>query len=151
MKRSDGELVRAKQHLRSLRALLESIELVLNDPDPPGYVGQGLVMEAYNLAQCISRLDAYRRAEADLSEDRSLYFAGPSVQEIAATRTTKPKPVCDSCHDTHEVHNNGRGVTVMCTRCPVPCRTCATDNGRGAYCASTPCACSCHKNKRGKL
>lgn len=66
MKRSYGEVVRAAHHLKSLRVMLESIELVLQDEDPPGSdAQQALMMEAYNLAQCVSRLDAYRRAEAD--------------------------------------------------------------------------------------
>lgn len=66
MKRSYGEVVRAAHHLKSLRAMLESIELVIQDEAPPGSdTQQALVMEAYNLAQCIARLDAYRRAEAD--------------------------------------------------------------------------------------
>jgi len=33
---------------------------------------------------------------------------------------------------------------VMCTRCPTPCRSCASDSGRGAYCATVPCLCLCH-------
>lgn len=67
MKRSYGEVVRAAHHLKSLRAMLESIELVLQAEDPPGSdAQQALMMEAYSLAQCVSRLDAYRRAEADL-------------------------------------------------------------------------------------
>src|SRR6185436_2872546 len=37
---------------------------------------------------------------------------------------------------------------VMCTFCPMPCRECAIDEGRGAFCAATPCGCACHPRKR---
>lgn len=55
-------------------------------------------------------------------------------------------PVCSTCEDTH-LMPLGEDRQVMCTRCPVPCRKCATDNGVGAYCSTTPCGCGCHKNK----
>jgi hypothetical protein len=54
--------------------------------------------------------------------------------------------ICAACNDTHRRHLEGRG-DVMCTRCPTPCRNCARDDGRGVYCAETPCACACHNHK----
>jgi len=51
-------------------------------------------------------------------------------------------PTCSTCNDTHAVTLDGAIVT--CTRCPTPCTSCASHNGTGAYCAATPCACSCH-------
>lgn len=166
MKRSYGEVVRAAHHLKSLRAMLDSIELVVKDEDPPGSdAQQALVMEAYNLAQCISRLDAYRRAEADSADAAAaaLVVSGRVVSARVSGSTVMltlnppaehvalpTKPVCDSCHDTHQVHNEERGESRMCTRCPRPCRKCANGYGRGAYCAKTPCACACHKLKGRK-
>lgn len=49
-------------------------------------------------------------------------------------------PVCTHCDDTHLFPVSG----FMCTYCPVPCRSCATSGGRGAFCATTPCPCACH-------
>jgi hypothetical protein len=51
---------------------------------------------------------------------------------------------CDTCQDSHQMWHSGLDRYVPCTRCPVPCRECARDNGRGAYCAVTNCSCSCH-------
>ncbi len=48
---------------------------------------------------------------------------------------------CETCNDTHSM--SLRGSLVPCTRCPTPCQECRI-NGRGAYCATTPCACACH-------
>lgn len=48
---------------------------------------------------------------------------------------------CETCNDTHSM--SLRGSLVPCTRCPTPCQECRI-NGRGAYCAKTPCACACH-------
>lgn len=53
-------------------------------------------------------------------------------------------PVCDTCNDTHQMELEGQGK-VPCTRCPTPCPSCAENGGRGAYCESTPCDCSCHE------
>lgn len=50
-------------------------------------------------------------------------------------------PVCATCNDTHLMTLGDRDV--MCTRCPVPCSRCRS-KPQGAYCATTPCACSCH-------
>lgn len=55
------------------------------------------------------------------------------------------KPVCEVCNDTHVMHHHGLERRVPCTRCPRPCRKCAADEGRGAYCATTPCSCGCHE------
>lgn len=52
-----------------------------------------------------------------------------------------PVPTCFACDDTHYMTMRGR--TVMCTHCPTPCEKCRSD-GRGPYCQTTPCACSCH-------
>ncbi len=53
-----------------------------------------------------------------------------------------PDPVCTTCNDTHTMTLGDRSV--MCTRCPVPCSRCRA-GGTGAFCAATPCACSCHR------
>lgn len=58
--------------------------------------------------------------------------------DVAATDV-----ICPVCNDTH-VMQFGECDPRMCTRCPTPCRSCAQDGGRGAYCAKTPCACACH-------
>lgn len=57
-----------------------------------------------------------------------------------------PRPVCSTCKDTHTMTLGDREV--MCTRCPTPCEQCRqrdTGYGPGAYCATTPCGCACHK------
>ena len=60
---------------------------------------------------------------------------------------TEPrKPVCATCNDTHlmtQAREGDNDRTVMCTACPTPCQKCRKD-GRGAYCARTPCRCACH-------
>lgn len=53
--------------------------------------------------------------------------------------------VCSTCNDTHSMPL-GDG-TAMCTRCPTPCRRCASSDGRCAYCATTPCSCKCHPRR----
>jgi|SRR5688500_5871788 len=56
----------------------------------------------------------------------------------------EPKPVCSTCGDTHRVAYGEDDGMWPCTWCPTPCRECACDAGRGAYCATTPCSCQCH-------
>lgn len=56
-----------------------------------------------------------------------------------AQRTSEARPVCDRCNDTHTVKGEER--TSLCTACPTPCDRCKA----GAYCATTPCSCSCHR------
>lgn len=51
---------------------------------------------------------------------------------------------CETCRDSHQMWHSGLDRYVPCTRCPVPCRECAGDEGRGAYCAVVDCTCSCH-------
>lgn len=54
---------------------------------------------------------------------------------------------CLACHDTHEMtlhRENGDEQTVMCTRCPVPCPKCRGAMGKSAFCATSPCPCTCH-------
>jgi hypothetical protein len=50
----------------------------------------------------------------------------------------EPAPVCATCGDTHVMALGDRRVN--CTACPTPCGKCRD----GAYCAQTPCRCSCH-------
>ena len=53
--------------------------------------------------------------------------------------------VCLTCKDTHRMPLDEREVP--CTFCPRPCETCRGiyQGARlGAYCETTPCACSCH-------
>lgn len=62
-------------------------------------------------------------------------------------------PVCANCNDTHRVPApDGQGGPFgdgmwMCTSCPTPCRVCAASEGRGAFCARTPCSCGCHRGR----
>jgi len=56
--------------------------------------------------------------------------------------------VCGACSDTHRVtviDSDGRRVTSACARCPIPCDHCRGRHG-GAYCASIPCFCQCHRS-----
>ena len=57
------------------------------------------------------------------------------------------KPVCARCNDTHAMSLDDREV--MCTACPLPCDKCRL-NGRGPYCAQTPCTCDCHPEEPTK-
>lgn len=53
------------------------------------------------------------------------------------------KIVCKRCNDSHKMWHDGLESIVMCTSCPVPCQKCRFE-GKGAFCAQTPCKCSCH-------
>lgn len=60
-------------------------------------------------------------------------------------KPTSP-PVCARCDDTHwmELEDSlGQWKRWPCTACPVPCQKCRV-GGTGAFCGSTPCACTCH-------
>jgi hypothetical protein len=73
---------------------------------------------------------------------------------VVSTQTPNPGPlesegrkeamVCARCQDTHRMWLEDLERMVPCTACPVPCQECRV-MGRGAYCASTPCNCKCHK------
>lgn len=82
-------------------------------------------------------------------------FGAPPPESIAATVEALAKPVCARCNDTHRVPAPNAGPfgdgTWMCTSCPVPCRSCANDCGRGAFCAVTPCPCACHGRREPVL
>ncbi len=60
-------------------------------------------------------------------------------------------PICTTCNDSHvmTLSRGGRAEQVVaCTRCPVPCEACrqrTPGQGAGAFCATTPCACACHR------
>jgi hypothetical protein len=54
--------------------------------------------------------------------------------------------VCLACNDTHLMWLASLERDVPCTHCPVPCHQCRL-RGIGAYCAKTPCVCSCHDKK----
>ena len=51
--------------------------------------------------------------------------------------------VCKTCQDTHQMWMSDLERKVPCTACPTPCQVCRFE-GKGAYCATTPCSCSCH-------
>lgn len=59
------------------------------------------------------------------------------------SETAASKPICSTCNDTHTMQF-GELESRMCTYCPIPCRKCGQDEGRGAYCKTTPCSCVCH-------
>jgi hypothetical protein len=71
----------------------------------------------------------------------------PVTPEAPAVREPTPEPICGVCMDTHQIPNRTDDGTWACTSCPSPCRSCASDGGRGAFCATTPCACECHKGR----
>lgn len=57
---------------------------------------------------------------------------------------------CAICNDTHKMtikNLSGDELSVMCTKCPRPCPKCVM-LPHGAFCRSTPCPCSCHREKR---
>lgn len=68
--------------------------------------------------------------------------------------TVAAEPVCITCSDTHRMrlrNEEGDESVVPCTRCPLPCRKCSANGGRGAFCATTPCSCDCHAHEtRGR-
>jgi hypothetical protein len=91
-------------------------------------------------------VDEKKKQELDAGLERALDFARTpgrgAISEPGA-------PVCGTCKDTHAIPAPygdsgpfGDG-TRMCTDCPTPCDRCRA-GGRGPYCASTPCACTCH-------
>lgn len=83
MKASEGEEIRAREKLRTLRTILNSVEYDLEHPEPPGpATGQAVAHAANDLAMTLARLDAYRRAEAGVVE----------VQEQSAPRHPQPRP-----------------------------------------------------------
>lgn len=67
--RSDGERIRARHTIARLRGCLDGVELALADARTPvGHeAGQALTQTAIELAVLLARIDAYQRAEADVS------------------------------------------------------------------------------------
>jgi hypothetical protein len=66
----------------------------------------------------------------------------PEIAKPLEGGAEKAEPVCKICNDTHRMEAPER--LYPCTHCPVPCEKCR--GGRSAYCATTPCACGCHRN-----
>ena len=64
--------------------------------------------------------------------------------ELHAELERMAPPVCATCDDTHRMWAQRAESMMSCTRCPLPCRACAINEGRGAFCAITPCSCECH-------
>lgn len=54
--------------------------------------------------------------------------------------------VCLVCNDSHTMWLERLERHVPCTHCPVPCKNCRFKK-IGAYCAHTPCSCTCHESK----
>ncbi len=124
--RSEGERVRLRHALERLRATCDATALVIeSSASPSPSDAEAVISAALGITIGLSRLGAFIQAEDD---------ALP--------------PVCVACSDTHLVHREDNGTTVMCTRCPTPCRKCACNGGRGAYCERARCTCSCHEAKR---
>lgn len=68
MKRSEAERVRAAHHMTRLRATLGGIEVALRHEvgGPPGPDAvQALIYSAMDLAICLTKIEAYTRAEGD--------------------------------------------------------------------------------------
>jgi hypothetical protein len=66
MKRSQAERVRADAYLSRLRATLSGVEIALRHKagGPPGSdVVQALMYSAMDLATCLTKIEAYERAE----------------------------------------------------------------------------------------
>jgi hypothetical protein len=63
--RTEGERIRARQHLALLRAMLDSAEIALDlEGVPPGSdLPQSLQLSAGNLAASLIRMDAYMISE----------------------------------------------------------------------------------------
>ena len=51
---------------------------------------------------------------------------------------------CETCGDSHRMWLTSAERYIPCASCPVPCRECAGDEGKSAYCAVTDCHCECH-------
>lgn len=66
----------------------------------------------------------------------------------AERRLGQRRIVCAKCRDTHTIPapEDSSCLFWMCTDCPTPCSECR----RGAYCARTPCGCSCHAERTRK-
>lgn len=66
MSRAEEERVRARSKLRTLRAILDSISIAIEDPAcPPGHDGgQAVTSAAVDLAVTLGKLDAYMRTDA---------------------------------------------------------------------------------------
>lgn len=90
-----------------------------------------------------ARIDGACEALAD-----ALKVGGDDPAPLPPPTPQKPVFVCGTCMDTHRV-DRPDGRVVMCTRCPTPCRKCALDSGRGAFCETTPCPCACHAKVGG--
>jgi len=67
---------------------------------------------------------------------------GFSSNNGTVTPAPVSKPVCDRCKDTHVMSLQEEQRDVPCTACPPPCFKCC---GGGAYCRTTPCPCTCHR------
>lgn len=123
MKRSDGEIVRIREHVARMRSALDTIEIILKGGPVGVDEGQTILTNAGALCSALARLGAYQLAEDDAEG-----------------------VVCKFCEDTHvmtlwEPGSDER--VVPCTRCPVPCQKCRA-GGKGAYCARPRCRCACH-------
>jgi hypothetical protein len=77
---------------------------------------------------------------ARLAHDQREPDDGRSPPSEGVAPMVPERPVCKTCGDTHTMRL-GEDREVPCTRCPVPCERCRS----GAYCATTPCACECHR------
>lgn len=122
MTRSDGERQRIEHQIKNLRALVDGFEISFRTGHGLSENAHSVLHAAGRLLDHASRLDAYGFAESD---------ALPSV--------------CEHCDDTHTMQIGDRNV--LCTRCPTPCRRCASHDGTGAYCARPRCSCSCHEER----
>ncbi len=71
-RRSDGERIRARHALSTLRTILDSATLAIEDARvPPGAdLGQTLTQAAVTMAVTLGKLDAYMRAEDDAQGER---------------------------------------------------------------------------------
>lgn len=76
-------------------------------------------------------------------------------EEAPAAPAAPAKPDCATCGDTHRVvlgmRAEGDGTfDGPCIACPRPCDSCTgrMPNGKpSAYCATSPCACTCHRRE----
>jgi len=94
------------------------------------------------------RWDSEERIRAEISRLRALvksYEEADTGPVGMVEAEDKPEFVCATCNDTHWMQVGEH--TWPCTSCPTPCQKCRND-GRGPFCASTPCPCECHKKPK---
>lgn len=100
--REQGERLRAFEHLKQLRAMLDAVDIAIGDDEtPPGWdAAQAMVSTAVSLATSMARLDAYHRAVQDSAisaEDREAL--GDARAAVKLYRRSGDSAMTQSEHD----------------------------------------------------